>query len=102
MFFPVKGSGSWSHIKEMGVDEEDIECVCYELIKEMSTNERQLLMDEIEVILCESKDGHLLKKFDLIIRGQSLFKLDGNGIPWVKEYYKHEWKPVQLLYQIED
>ena len=48
MFFPVKGSGSWSHIKEMGVDEEDIECVCYELIKEMSTNERQLLMDEID------------------------------------------------------
>ena len=24
MFFPVKGSGSWSHIKEMGVNEEDI------------------------------------------------------------------------------
>ena len=61
IFFPVKGSGSWSHIKEMGVDEGDIECECYELIKEMSTNEQQLLMDEMEVILCESKDGRILK-----------------------------------------
>ena len=102
MFFPVKGSGSWSHIKEMGVNEEDIECICYELINEMSTTERQLLMDEIEVILCESKDGRILKKFDLIIKGQSLFKLDGNGYSWMKEYCKHEWIPVQLLYQVSD
>jgi hypothetical protein len=56
-------------------------------------------MDEVEVILCESKDGRLLKKFDLIVKGQSLFKLDDEGLPWVKHYSQHNWVKVDILHK---
>ena len=98
IFFPVKNSGSWSHIKEMMVDESQIESVCYEVQRELSTPERLISMDEIEVILCESKDGRLLKKHDLIIKGQDLFKLDEGGASWVKPYAQKKWKETTILH----
>jgi hypothetical protein len=94
LFFPVRGSGSWSHLMETKVSETEIEQVCLEIARELSTPDHVVTMDEVEVILCESKNGRLLKKYDLVIKGQSLFKFDDNGAPVMKEYGKHEWVPV--------
>lgn len=96
LFFPVKGSGSWSHIKDMGVDDSQVESVCLSMQNELSTPERFVWMDEVEVILCESKDGRLLKKYDLVIKGQSLFRLDDKGTPWLKLFGKRNWREVAV------
>ena len=60
--------------------------VANELVNELSTKERPLFMDNIEALLCESFGTRELKKFDVFIRGQTLFWLDENGQPWMKEY----------------
>ena len=82
----------------MGAEESQIECICDEIQNKLSTKERCIHMDEVEVILCESKEGRLLKKFDLVIKGQSLFKLDENGASWMKLYGSHKWVTVDMLY----
>ena len=99
IFYPVKGSGSWSHISETMVHESQIESVCYELQQELSTPTRFISMDEIEVILCESKDGRLLKKYDLIIKGQDIFKLDDDGASWVKLYGQKKWDEISIQHR---
>ena len=99
LFFPVKNSGSWSHLKEMMIDESQIESVCYEIQQVLSTPTRFVSMDEVEVILCESKAGRLLKKFDLIIKGQDLFKLDEDGASWVKLYRQNSWQEVIIRHR---
>lgn len=96
IFFPVKGSGSWNHIKDMKVEDSQVESVCLAMQAELSTPERFVSMDEVEVILCESKDGRLLRKYDLVIKGQSLFKLDDSGASWMKVYGDTEWVEVPL------
>ena len=94
IFFPVKNSGSWAHLDETGVSENSMEAVCVEIQKELSTRDRFIWMDEVEVILCEAKGGRLLKKFDVIIKGQSLFKLNDVGRSFVKKYGENEWLEV--------
>ena len=98
LFYPVRGSGSWSHLKEIGIDESEIEGVCQEIRNEISTTKHLIQMDEVEVILCESKDGRLLKKIDLVVKGQSIFKLDENGALSVKYFASHEWVPVDIRF----
>jgi hypothetical protein len=91
MFFPVNGSGSWEHLMDAGVSAQDVEAVCFELQRELSTHWRIVWMDEVEVILCESKDGRLLQKFDTFIVGQMLWRIDDFGGVWVKLYNNFEW-----------
>ena len=98
IFFPIEGSGSWSHLKEAKIAESEVEAVCLEVGKELSTADRFIWMDEVEVILCESKDSRLLKKFDLIIKGQSLFKLDDDGRSFMKLFGQTTWVPVSICY----
>lgn len=91
----MKGSGSWDHLEEAGIHETEMESVCLEVQKELSIHAgRVVWMDEVEVILCESKGGRMLKKFDLLIKGQSIFKLDEDGCSFVKEYGKESWGEV--------
>ena len=94
IFFPVRNSGSWAHLDETGVSENAMEAVCVEIQKELSTPDRFIWMDEVEVILCEAKGNRILKKFDVIIKGQSLFKLNSEGQSFVKKYGEHEWVEV--------
>lgn len=81
------------------IDESQIESVCYEIQQVLSTPTRFVSMDEVEVILCESKAGRLLKKFDLIIKGQDLFKLDDDGASWVKLYRQNSWQEVIIRHR---
>ena len=96
MFFPVKNSGSWAHLLAAEIGEESMEAVCLEIQKELSTTECFVWMDKAEVILCEAKGGRLLKKYDIIIKGQFLFKLDDTCCSFFKEYGKKDWKPVTI------
>ena len=96
----MKGSGSWNHCKEARVGDSQIESVCLELQNELSLPGRRIWMDEVEVILCESKDGRLLKNFDLVIKGQSLFKLDDNGASWMKVYRETNWVQVDVRHRV--
>jgi hypothetical protein len=84
IFFPVKDSGSWDHVKDVGVSDEHVESVCYEA--------RKVWMDEVEVILCESKEGRLLEKFDTFVKGQMLFIMDNHGSVWIKKYNENHWQ----------
>lgn len=92
MFFPVKGSGSWCHLTDVGIAENQIESVCREIQRELSTPSRPFWMDEVEVVLCESKNGRLLQKYDTFIYGQMLFKMDDEGSVWIKLFGENEWK----------
>jgi hypothetical protein len=92
MFFPVKDSGSWNHVREAGVEAVDVEAVCYEIQREISTPSRFVWMDEVEVILCESKDGRLLQKFDTFVMGQLLWRIDDFGSVWIKLHNEKLWK----------
>jgi hypothetical protein len=92
IFFPVKDSGSWQHVKDVGVSDEHVESVCYEIQRELSTPARKVWMDEVEVILCESKEGRLLEKFDTFVKGQMLFLMDDHGSVWIKKYNENHWK----------
>ena len=85
-------------MKEAKIAESEVEAVCLEVGKELSTADRFIWMDEVEVILCESKDSRLLKKFDLIIKGQSLFKLDDDGRSFMKLFGQTTWVPVSICY----
>ena len=49
-------------------------------------------MDEVEVILCESKDGRLLQKFDTFVMGQLLWRIDDFGSVWIKLHNEKLWK----------
>jgi hypothetical protein len=91
MFFPVNGSGSWEHLMDVGISADNVESVCFELQRELSTPSRTVWMDEVEVVLCESKDGRLLQKFDTFIVGQMLWRIDDFGGVWVKFYNNYEW-----------
>ena len=98
LFFPVPGSsGSWSHLREAKVDKAEMEAISTKISKELLTPHQVIWMDEVEVILCESKEGRLLKKYDLIVKGQSLFNLDVEGRPLMKFFGTKEWVPVDAF-----
>ena len=79
---------------EAKVDEAEMEAVCTKISKELTTPHRVIWMDEVEVILCKLKEGRLLKKYDLIVKGQSLFNLDAEGRPLMKFFGTKDWVPV--------
>lgn len=56
-------------------------------------------LDEVETMLCESKEGRLLTKVDVFVKGQALFRLDDEGIPWIKEYGEYFWSRVKIRYR---
>ena len=91
IFFPVKGSGSWSHLSDAGVPDANIESACLEIQRELSTTKRFVWMEEVEAVLCESKPGRLLQKYDTFIFGQNLFQMDDDGIVWIKHFGDKNW-----------
>lgn len=99
MFYPVKGSGSWNHVKEQHVEDKDVGMVCLEVQKELSTPRRKVWMDEVEVILCESKEGRLLQKFDTFIKGTSLFRFDNVGECWIKRFGEYVWMRYRVRHR---
>jgi hypothetical protein len=99
IFYPVKGSGSWNNVKEQGVADEDVAAVCREIQKELSTPTRPVWMDEVEVVLCESKEGRLLQKYDTFIKGTTLFRLDNIGECWIKLYGEYFWRRYRIRHR---
>lgn len=99
IFFPVHGSGSWNHVKDVGVADEQVEAVCYEVQRELSLPSRKVWMDEVEVALCESKDGRLLQKYDTFVHGQMLFRFDDFGSVWIKLFREKVWKRFTALHK---
>jgi hypothetical protein len=99
MFFPVKGAGSWTHITDHGVVDADVQVVCREIQSELSTTKRKVQMDEVEPVLCESKEGRLLRKYDTFVKGQSLFRLDEIGSSWLKLYGEYRWRRYRVKHR---
>lgn len=98
--FPVKGSGSWNHVKDVCVADSDVESVCREIQRELSTPWRRVCIDEVEVILCESKLGRLLQKYDTFVKGQSLFRLDSGGESWLKRHGEYVWRRYRVRHKL--
>ena len=53
-----------------------------------------IMMDEVEAMLCKSKPGRVLQKFDRFIKGQSIFVKNIKGVPWVLRYGKRQWEHI--------
>jgi hypothetical protein len=96
----VEGAGSWAHITDHDVVDADVEVVCRELQSELSTTEREVEMDEVEIVLCESKEGRLLRKYDTFVKGQSLFRLDKIGSSWLKLYGEYCWRRHKVKHRL--
>ena len=99
IFFPVRGSGSWNHLLEVGIEELHIDSVCREIQLELSTHSRRIYMDEVEVVLCESKHGRLLQKHDTFIFGQDLFQMNKDGVVLIKKFGENTWKTYVPQYK---
>jgi hypothetical protein len=99
LLYPVEGAASFEHIIKSGFKAEEVGEVCVMLLAELGTSTRPLYMDELETMLCESCEGRMLLKFDVFIKGQSLFRLDDDGVPWMKEYSKVVWRRVPTKYK---
>jgi hypothetical protein len=92
LFFPVLGSRSHDNMITSGVLEGEIEVVCDKITSLLSSmSSREVCTDEVETCLCKSKPDRLLKKFDMFIKGQSLFRMDEDGNPYVKLYGSSVW-----------
>ena len=94
MCFPVPGSGSWNHIKGFQVEDKHVEDVCHEIRNLLSTPSIPIGMDCVESGLCEGVPGRSLTKFDIFVKGQSLFLLGDDGVGRVKFYGAYEWENV--------
>ena len=99
IFLPVEGSGSWEHMTEFaGAEPGEHIVICKELQRQLSDRDGMIvMMDEVEAMLCEGKPGRILQKFDRFIKGQSLFMVDDEGVPWMLPYGKKNWEKVALF-----
>jgi hypothetical protein len=73
--------------------------VCPVVGVQFSTFDRKVFLDEVETMLCESIISHLLTKFDVFIKGQSLFLMDGDGVSWMKLYGEYVSKKTTKLFK---
>jgi hypothetical protein len=99
ILYPVVGAASHAHILHHGFKADQVLEVFDMLRSEMSTGIRRVPMDEVEPLLCESKAGRLLTKFDVFIKGQALFRLDESGVPWIKGYGEYCWRRIPKLFR---
>jgi hypothetical protein len=74
-----------------------VDDACSFLKSELSSADRQAFMDEIEPMLCEAmpSDEYRWGGNDTFIKGQSLFRINEHGVPFVRSYGKEsEWMPI--------
>jgi hypothetical protein len=102
LLYPAEGMASFEHIIKSGFKAEEVDKVCEMLLTELGSPTHPLYMDELETMLCESCEGRMLLKFDVFIKGQTLFRLDDDGVPWMKEYSKVVWRRVPTRFKLED
>jgi hypothetical protein len=99
LLYPVVGAASHEHVLKHGFPKEQVGEVCPVVGVQFSTFDRKVFHDEVKTMLCESIIGRLLTKFDLFIKGQSLFLMDGDGVSWMKLYGEYVSKKTTKLFK---
>jgi hypothetical protein len=101
LLYPVEGAASFENILKHGFKKEDVDEVCQLLMYELEGPAFPLHMDQLETMLCESTIGRMLTKTDVYIRFQSLFRLDDDGVPWMKKYGSVTWQRAVRKFSYE-
>ena len=94
--YPVKGRGSYNHLVETGIKEEDIENALHQLAMELGIDRER--GDFPECICCESRVDRQHVR-DVLFKGMDLFHLmwchnDKKYRPFVKRYGTDYWVSV--------
>ena len=100
LIYPVKGAASYHHMAgEMKVPEMHFEYVMESICREMNWI---YCRNVAETMLCESLPGRREWIFDILIRGQDLFRLDSTGRPLRKRWSRLVWEDLETSLKNEN
>ena len=89
MMYPVKGKLPYEILMQHNVSEDDFETVLRDVLGRVGS---EFTFNRSDTHLCESQQHRRDLVYDILIKGQDIFRLRKDGIPERKQWNTYDWK----------